>query len=119
MCMFTGLYYPAVDNVFEECVTGFDRFGQGTATCSDTTSCIAACPATATGMGGSGGQIVIPDCWQKCIVDSCPAVGKQLLDELKCFGTNCASCGATGDCQQCAVQKCAGQIAACTSARCN
>jgi hypothetical protein len=123
MCMFTGLYYPAIDNAFEECVTSFDRFGQGTATCSDTTSCIGACSAAMGALGGgatggNGAQIVIPDCWQKCVVDSCPAVGKQLLDELKCFGDNCSSCAATGDCQQCAVQKCANQIAACTAAKC-
>jgi hypothetical protein len=117
MCMFTGLYYPAVDNSFEECVTSFDRFGQGTATCSDTTSCIGACPAASASMGGNG-QVVIPDCWQKCVVDSCPAVGKQLLDELKCFGGKCATCAAAGNCQQCAIQNCASQIAACTAATC-
>jgi hypothetical protein len=116
MCMFTGLYYPAVDNAFEECLSSFDSFGQGTATCGDTTSCIGACPAATAPAGGGQGNI--PDCWQKCVVASCPAVGKQLLEELRCFGTNCGSCAATGDCQQCVVQKCASQIAACTAAKC-
>jgi hypothetical protein len=116
MCMFTGLYYPAVSNDFEECVTGFDRFGQGATTCSDTVSCIAACPQVMT--PASGGQVYIPDCWQKCIVNSCPAVGKQLIDELQCIGDKCPTCAATGNCTQCAVQNCASQIAACTAAKC-
>jgi hypothetical protein len=116
MCMFTGLYYPAVDDKFEQCYSGFDRFGQGSASCSDTTSCIGACAAKTPPV--MGGQSNIPDCWQKCVVNSCPAASKQIIDELECFGRSCGNCAATGDCQSCVIEKCGSQLAACAAAKC-
>ena len=41
--MFIGLYYPAMSNSDEQCFGG-DEFGTGTATCSQTLTCLQACP---------------------------------------------------------------------------
>jgi hypothetical protein len=117
MCMFTGLYYPAVDNTFDLCLDSFDQVGQGTATCADTTNCIAACPAVTAPPAGGDPRTEIPGCWQKCVVQSCPGASKPLVAELKCFA-QCQGCSGSA-CQQCVLSKCINELTACNSAACN
>jgi hypothetical protein len=124
MCMFTGMYYPAMDQASEYCLSNFDQFGVGTATCAATSNCIQSCPpgSAPTGLGsGASGSADVSPCWQKCLVSSCPAASTPLFAQLTCIGTRCATeCSGTGSgCTGCAVQKCPNEVTACQSAACN
>jgi hypothetical protein len=122
MCMFTGIYYPAMDLTAERCMGYFDRFGTGTATCGTTLACLQACPAGSAPMGlGQGGQTMVDPCWQRCFVDSCPTATKPLTQALRCLATSCASaCAAGGSgCASCAASACATPFSACWNAVCD
>ena len=121
MCMFTGIYYPAMDQASEYCLSDMDKFGTGTASCAATSTCVQTCPAGSapTGLAGSGTPDVDP-CWQKCFVASCPAASTPLLAQLNCIGAKCATeCGGTGSgCTSCAIQNCADTVGACINDTC-
>jgi hypothetical protein len=120
MCMFTGMYYPAMSTVEEECRHSMDMFGTGTTTCADTLTCVQSCPTAGAPRGlGVAGADVAP-CWQKCITASCPSASTPLLAMLLCAGKNCATeCAPGGDCRGCVVAKCGAQALACQTAACN
>ncbi len=125
MCMFTGVYWPAMDQASEFCLSTMDNFGTGSATCAQTSTCIEGCPAGSApmnlGSGTTDGTADVSPCWQKCIVDSCAAASGPLFAQMKCIGDNCATqCAAGGgDCLTCAAQMCANEINTCNTAACN
>jgi hypothetical protein len=116
MCMFTGLYYPEVDSNFELCRGSFDQFGVGNQTCGQSSACVQQCPVA----GNNPQQGIVSDCWQKCIVSSCPTASQPLFAQLRCIGSKCPTCATGGsDCQQCALTNCSTEINACLSHTCN
>lgn len=123
MCMFTGLYYPAVDDSFELCLSAMDRFGSGSATCADTLTCIGQCPpAPPPTSSGAASLADIPDCVQKCVVGSCPSASQPLFAALDCIQAHCASACNGSDpnaCAQCVAASCSNEYSACQSATCN
>jgi hypothetical protein len=115
MCMFTGMYYPAMDQTAEFCLNNMTGFGTGAATCATTSSCVQACPASEAPdqMGNVG------PCWQKCMVSSCASASTPLLEQLRCVYTQCnVECTTGGDCVGCALQKCQNEVYACQSHTC-
>ncbi len=122
MCMFTGGDYPAMDPDSEECIKDMDLFGTGTQTCGQTLDCFQACPpGSAPTTIGIAAMADVSDCWQKCIVDSCPAASAPLLTQLACMAASCQSqCAVSAsDCQSCAQTNCLSQSVACLSAACD
>ncbi len=123
MCMFTGMYYPAMDQASEYCISNMDMFGTGTATCATTSSCIQACPpgSAPTMLGSSTGSADVSDCWQKCLVASCPSASTPLFAQLQCIGAHCQTeCSGSGtNCDSCAISNCANEVGACQQAACN
>jgi hypothetical protein len=117
MCMFTGAYYPAMDAESEACFRNMNMFGNGTATCGDTLTCLQQCPSGATPMFMLGNPDIDP-CWQHCFVASCPSASDVLFPELKCIGDNCSAECAAGSCAACAQQKCLTQSISCLNHAC-
>ncbi|HEY7958299.1 MAG TPA: hypothetical protein VII38_23530 [Polyangia bacterium] len=122
MCMFTGLYYPAVDDNFELCLTAMDGFGSGGATCADTLTCIGQCPPASMSSGSTASLADIPDCVQKCVAGSCPSASQPLLTALDCIQAKCATACNGSDanaCAQCVAGSCPNEYSACQSSACN
>ena len=119
MCMFTGLYYPAVDQNFEYCMQTMDSFGTGSATCSATTTCLQQCPAGSMPTFGAG-MANVPDCYQKCFVASCPSASTPLLNQFACIQQHCdAECNqGMGNCPNCVLANCGTEYQACQSHTC-
>ncbi len=136
MCMFIGLYYPAMTEVDDYCENG-DEVGTGTTSCVDTLDCLAACP--------SGGDLSENNgysaCTQRCMVQSCPGAAAPLSTVGACIQQKCAGpCGygtadagvsdaasdggapsasATNDaCKTCVTNNCAGEYTECLIAPC-
>lgn len=121
MCMFTGMYYPAMDTAAEFCEHDFDQFGTGKASCATTSTCLQACPPGSAPTGlSAGGNGEVSACWQRCFAASCPGASAPLFDQLNCISTNCATeCSGSGsDCTSCAINKCPDQVSACQSQSC-
>lgn len=121
MCMFIGMYYPAMSTADEQCYSG-DTFGTGTVSCTDTLSCLSACPASDGGAGGGSGpqQVDFDPCIQQCFAQSCPNAAGPLTGALNCIQSNCASqCASSGSaCTSCVAASCASPYEACASAAC-
>ncbi len=114
MCMFIGTYYPDLGSLDDLCEAGPDMFGVGTAKCTDTLSCVSACPQLSFDQNA-------PPCIQKCMVDSCPGASAALFPLLECIGSSCATqCATSGSstCTSCVASNCASQYVACSSATC-
>jgi hypothetical protein len=110
MCVFAGAYYPR-DTKFETCSTtgnwsdlgnAATYIGTGTTSCEATLQCI------------PGGEQSYPtdhgDALFGCMVDSCPAVAKELTAAWDCFESSGSANPMTA---------CATQINACVAASCN
>ncbi len=121
MCMFVGLYYPAMTTADEQCRSG-DTYGTGTATCTDTLKCLAACPPADAGLPGNSGppEININACIQQCFLESCPDASAPLVAVTHCIQSQCSgSCGAPGaTCDSCISASCGPQYAACANSMC-
>lgn len=128
MCMYIGYYYPALSpeegaGLFENCVQDSipggvgDEFGAGDKSCPDSLACIQACPPGDAPNPGDG-RIDVGECWQKCLVGSCPSATGPLNDLGYCVQTQCAEACSGGDCASCVVANCGGEYAACQSAKC-
>jgi hypothetical protein len=122
--MFVGLYYPAMTTAAEQCYGG-DTYGTGTVSCTDTLSCLAACPPTDAGAGfnSSDGQeavLNIEPCVQQCFAQACPNASAPLVPLLNCIQSSCsAQCAAPGStCSGCVAASCATQYEACSTATC-
>jgi hypothetical protein len=115
MCMYIGLYYPAMDPADEQCESG-DTYGTGTTSCTDTLNCLSACPPDDAGAQG----INFSQCIQQCFVASCPNASAPLLAALNCIQSSCSSqCATQGsECTSCITASCASQYEACASATC-
>ena len=116
--MFGGFYYPAMGSDDEICAE-MDEHGMGSHGCSDTFECIASCPADSwPKFSESSAQV--GECWQTCIVESCPNVTGTLFPELRCMEDRCPdACAVMGDaCRACAQANCAAEVQACESLPC-
>ncbi len=115
MCMFVGLYYPAMDTSSEQCDNG-DTFGVGTTSCTDTLTALSSCPSDDAGPEG----IDFNQCIQQSFVQSCPNASGPLINVLNCIQTSCASeCAAQGTaCTSCIASSCATEYEACSSSTC-
>ena len=133
MCMFIGLYYPAMDQAAEQC-NGGDQWGTGSVGCVDTLNCLQACPAQGD-LGPLG--IGFNECTQKCFVDSCADVSAPLNDLLNCIQSSCPACGqgmtdagsssssaadggdaGANDCTSCVLTQCGSKYGTCTQTSC-
>lgn len=128
MCMFIGYYYPAIapadgGTLFENCVQDSipggvgDEYGTGDKTCTESLACIQACPAGDAPNPGDG-RIDVGECWQRCLVDSCPSASAPLNKLGFCVQSNCAEACAGGDCASCVISKCGSEYGACQSSKC-
>lgn len=128
MCMFIGYYYPVIPGaqgaLFENCVDDTvpggigDEYGTGDKSCAQTLGCIQTCsPADAPRPGD--GRIDVGACYQRCMVDSCPAASEPLSSLSQCVQTKCAqACNQGGDCGACVAANCGAEFGACQSASC-
>lgn len=123
MCMFIGIYYPDMGQAADFCAQGADMFGTGTTSCTDTVTCLGGCGNISLGIGLNNilSGVGIPDCEQKCMVDSCPAAADSLVPLLTCIKTSCATdCATPGSsaCTSCVASTCGTQYTTCASAPC-
>ncbi len=119
MCMFTGVYYPALGTPDDMCLNAHDMFGTGASTCSTLLSCFKSCPPLNLNIGM--GQPDVDPCNQKCMATSCPDASGLLVALQNCTKTNCATeCATTGTsaCSDCAQNKCSPEVTACFSDTC-
>ncbi|MEO7328450.1 MAG: hypothetical protein ABI193_07730, partial [Minicystis sp.] len=128
MCMFIGYYYPAMDPAkgaaaFENCVQHpvpggvGDEYGTGAKTCGESLSCIQSCPP-GDAPRPADGRIDVGECWQKCLVDSCPSASAPLNLLGGCVQSKCAEACSGGNCGACVVANCGGEYSACQSHGC-
>jgi hypothetical protein len=120
MCMFGGFYYPAMEPDDEICA-GMDMHGSGTASCSDTFTCVEACPAESRPQFTES-SAQVGECWQTCIAASCPNVTAALFPQLACMDEACAEDCAELDaaaCRACAQAMCAAELDACEALACD
>lgn len=121
MCIFTGLYHPAMPDADSLCLGAADMLGGGDKSCLDTLTCLRACPpGTAPKIGLANGAEVHP-CWQKCFAAACPTAGVPALRQLSCLGKNCADdCADTNSatCIGCVTKSCATEFSTCSAATC-
>ena len=124
MCMFVGLYYPAMTTADEQCYSG-DTYGTGTVSCTDTLTCLAACPPSDAGAGidASDGQeavLAIEPCVQECFARSCPNAAAPLVAVANCIQSNCSTqCATQGSaCNSCVAASCGSEYEACSTAPC-
>jgi hypothetical protein len=118
MCSFWGYVYPAPqDRTAMDCIgSHVSEYGVGTQSCADTTACIRACPASDAPDLSVPGIFNVGACYQKCIVDSCPAAGALIDQQEQCVRASCqAECPGAG-CDSCVAAHCATQAAACQAA---
>jgi hypothetical protein len=120
MCMFIGLYYPLMNPIADFCADSPDMFGNGTAACAGTLSCLEACgKITSAGIGGVGGGA--SDCEQTCLVDSCPSASGVVLPLTSCLKSSCQTeCTTASDeaCTTCMQTSCASAYSACQAHTC-
>jgi hypothetical protein len=102
------------------CADNPDMFGNGTAACGSTLSCLAACgKITSAGVGGIGGGA--SDCEQTCFVDSCPSASGVVLPLTSCLKSSCQTeCATPSDaaCTTCMQTSCASEYSACQAHTC-
>lgn len=120
MCIFTGLYHPAMAREDDFCVRSADMLGGGDKSCSSAFDCIQGCPAgTAPRISLSSTQV--HPCWQKCFATSCPTATAPLLAQLSCINAQCSEACAdktASGCPSCVLTKCGAELSACTNHTC-
>jgi hypothetical protein len=116
MCMFIGMYYPAMDTNDEQCGNG-DTYGTGTVSCTDTLTALGACPPDEDA-GPQG--VSFSSCIQQAFVASCPNATAPLTTALNCIQSKCSTqcAGAAAACTSCVTANCAAEYEACSSAPC-
>jgi hypothetical protein len=116
MCMFIGMYYPAIDTSTEQCDNG-DTYGTGTVSCTDTLTALGACPPDEDA-GPQG--VAFNSCIQQAFVNSCPNAAGPLTTALNCIQSNCGTqcSGSSTTCTSCVTTNCAAQYEACSSVAC-
>lgn len=117
MCMFIGMYYPEITEITDYCLKGQDMYGNGTATCGASLSCLQACGKVGVGIFGGG----VSECEQTCMVDSCPSASADLMPIISCIHGTCSSACAdtsTAGCTQCLQTSCGTQMSACQASAC-
>ena len=114
MCLFIGTYYPDIGAQTDNCEKSPDMFGTGTVSCTDTLTCLAACPSS------KGSALNTSPCVQGCLVNSCPASFDTLNPLLNCIESKCSSQCASGGsgCMTCVQDSCAGEYIACSTSAC-
>jgi len=119
MCMFSAFYYPA-QSIEEEICTSMDSHGSGDRSCAQTVSCIQLCPPEGAPQL-SQGSAAVGECFQKCIVDSCPNVTATLFPQLTCTANRCDDeCQSYGPiCTACVVAQCKPELDACQALACD
>jgi hypothetical protein len=121
MCMFVGLYYPAMPTADEQCYSG-DTYGTGTVSCADTLTCLGACPPGDAGVPTGSGQpnLDFNQCIQQCFAASCPNATSPLVTALSCIQSSCSTqCAGQGTaCATCVAMSCGTQYEACANAAC-
>jgi hypothetical protein len=120
MCMFTGLYYPALTLQDDMCLTTHDMFGTGSANCMSLLSCVRACPPN--GISFSPGQANVDTCDQKCFVASCATASGKIIALDDCTQAHCKTeCADTSSsaCSMCVSSYCLTEYAACVNDACN
>lgn len=119
MCVFSGAYYPALDQEVESCALSPDEFGTGVATCADTLACVNACPAGTApplDLGLLSGTPNVDPCWQRCVVASCPDASALLFSLERCAQASCEAACATPSsaaCAACQASACSPESIAC------
>jgi hypothetical protein len=119
MCMFNGVYYPDMGQLTNFCFNGADMFGNGTATCGASLTCLQNCGSQVGGIGGL--QASPPDCEQACFADSCPSASGPLISFVTCLQNSCASqCSdpTSSGCTSCIATSCGTQYTGCQSQTC-
>lgn len=120
MCMFMGLYYPALERRDEICQVDPDMFGVGRTGCLDTARCVQACGVAAAPTTLGQGMPNVDPCWQRCMAGSCPNASRPLFTHLSCSRTHCSGqCYFEGpECTACLTRNCATEVLACQAATC-
>jgi len=118
MCVFAGLYYPRVNDVFEGCLD-LSVTGTGPKACSDLLTCIQSCPASDAPEFTNAG-VNVGACWEKCVAEGWQGATDALLPATTCIAQQCgAECAAVGNaCTTCASTKCAAEAGACLAQTC-
>jgi len=98
MCVYAGAYYPR-DTTFENCTNG-TYIGTGTANGAATLQCMDSVDPSAPNFD---------DNYFGCVVDSCPAIAKQLTAVVKCELQNSSSAATACTTQFAALQQAACQ----------
>lgn len=121
MCVFTGLYYPAMTAEENLCAGGADMFGAGASTCGEALDCVQKCPAGTAPKLTIGGVPDVHPCWQACFASTCPTGGAPLLAQLGCTSKQCGEACADPSgtsCASCVLQKCGDVYGACSTHKC-
>jgi len=118
MCVFAGLYYPALPGDFNFCAN-LSVTGTGTQACTDLLTCVQKCPASDAPQFTHGG-VLVGGCWEKCVAAGCQGATDRLLPVSECAGGPCAAqCSESADaCQACVLSSCGTQVTACLSHTC-
>lgn len=119
MCMFTGVYYPAMSLKDDLCMASPDGFGSGTAACGTLLSCMKGCPGK---LQLGAGQPDVDPCFQKCFALSCPTASGKLIALGNCTSAKCATeCAdsTSAACSTCAQASCLAEASACVTDTCN
>jgi hypothetical protein len=119
MCVFAGLYYPALVDDFNFC-HNLSITGTGTQTCSTLLSCVQTCAASEAPQFTHGG-VLVGGCWEKCVAGGCAGATDRLLPVSSCAGGPCATqCSQSADaCQACVLSACGPEVTACLSHTCS
>ena len=120
MCMFMGLYFPALDARDELCQAEADMFGVGRTSCLDTARCLQQCGTAAIPNLNGRSQAAVDPCWQRCMAGACPNATRPLINQLTCTRTNCSGqCFVAGpECTACVTRSCTAEALACQTATC-
>jgi Copper type II ascorbate-dependent monooxygenase, C-terminal domain len=108
MCVFGGLYYPKLNDSFDNCES-LSVVGTGSASCSDLVTCETDCAEL---------NADSDTCREKCFVSGCPSAADQFFALRACAERECQEECAAGQCRPCALAKCATEAAKCLSQTC-
>jgi len=114
MCAFAAIYWPRRDFNFEYCLQGRSIMS-GTKSCSQTVTCLEACPAADAPKYSAAG-VEVGQCWQQCYAEASAPAGESYYGVAICQQNNCgAECKSLGSetCKSCMSSKCAKENAAC------
>ncbi len=117
MCMFSAIYYPAMELADNQCRNGMSEVGSGTTTCSEISTCARACPPY---QSDPGRPADISPCVQKCVTEGCASSTAPFVTQIMCLQKNCAApCKEGPDtCRTCMTEKCPSEALACIAHKC-